>query len=220
MRSVLTLSLLCLVVACGDKDDSFPSSAYGDDDTASSGDDGGGDDGGGDDGGEDSGDPDCDIVYIDFTGEVVTVASAPLGRDDLREQPVTGFLGYNPCIGDRDEADDRGSYRHAGSSEFQVQIDDLLIEGSGQATVAIVVPGSTWRFEDGEGSELPRSMSVNGNELGSLELWISTGPADSEAFTDDSIPEPDWLDAEAPHTFSISEAGGTILIQWDTLTLR
>jgi hypothetical protein len=116
-----------------------------------------------------------------FAGSAVTVSGAPFGGRVPRETPAIGTLGYLPCLGDRDEDPDRGEYRHASRATFDLSLGEVRVGGSGQATVEVVVPGSTWRYIDGV--------------------------------------ERTWMDPAAPHTFSLDDEGGTVLIQWERFGL-
>lgn len=168
-----------------------------------------------------AGDPDCDPVVLAFTGSAVTVSGAPFAGRVPRETPAEGTLGYLPCLGDREPDPGRGEYRHASRSTFTLSLGEVQVGGSGQATLEVVVAGSTWRYVDGvePAADAPRRMTVDGAPADDLDLWISTGPADSAAFTSDAIPAPTWMDPGAPHTFSLDDAGGTVLIQWEAFGL-
>lgn len=200
-----------LLAACGDKDDGTFGSGSGD------ADDGGADDTGATGTGDtDGGTVDCAPVFVDFEGTVATASGTPFGRDDLRGAVVTGSFAWDPCVDDSDDRESVGVYAHDGTSAFSAALDDLTVEGSGDATVEIVVAGSGFRFQDGGDG---RTMTVDG-EAASLELGIYTAAADSSAFTDDSLPDPEFLDASVAHTFSIDDADGGVLVQWDRLSVR
>ncbi len=171
------------------------------------------------------GEPDCDLVVFEFEGAIVTVSGAPFGLEIPLETPISGTLGYKPCLRNVYPVEGFGEYRHRGSSVFEASFAGHDVRGSGKAHVEVAPATSTWRFVDGweaipddEWGE--RSMSLDGVDLPRMKLWIATGPDDGSSFPDASIPEPDWLDPEAPHTFSLEDDQGTALTQWTVFQVR
>src|SRR5262249_30886098 len=95
------------------------------------------------------------LVTVQFSGQVVTVAGAPLGLDNsVRLAPVTGSFAYDLRITDNTPLDPtRGRYLHAAyaPSQFTFNVSGHVVTGSGLAIVDIEnFPGAdTFRFRDG-----------------------------------------------------------------------
>jgi hypothetical protein len=164
------------------------------------------------------------FVTLRFTGEVATVAGTPFGLDDsVRTTAVSGLLRYDLAVADQERSDpQRGTYDHTGSGAFATNVAGVSITGSGRPITEVEdFPGAdTWRFIDGPqmGDETRRLMSVNGVADDTVELWIAI--SDSDLFASDVQPDPfPTLDiANTPHTFSLEDSGGTLLLQLDALT--
>ncbi|HXU80973.1 MAG TPA: hypothetical protein VN914_06220 [Polyangia bacterium] len=161
-------------------------------------------------------------VSLAFTGAVATVAGTPLGFDGtVRTAPVSGSLTYDLRTLDQRPADPkRGRFEHGASSAFTFKVMGHTIEGSGWAIVQTEdLDPDTFRFIDGpQGDGVPRVMKVDGAPAPKLKLSIAiTG---GNAFLQgDGLPDPfPTIDiAHTPHTFSLEDDGGTLLMQLDAL---
>jgi len=161
------------------------------------------------------------LVHLRFSGQVVTVSGAPLGlQSDVRTMPVSGTLAYDLDVVDAEATDStRGVYQHDGTSEFTFALMGHTVTGSGFAKVE-TTSGDTLRFRDGPQPLDPvvRVMKLDGADAPAVSLLIAItgGPSllPSDALPD---PFPTITIATTPHTFSISDAGGTLLMQLDML---
>lgn len=79
----------------------------------------------------------------------------------------------------------------------------------------------TFRFMDGPQfqDQTDRTMAMDGVPDPELEIWIAISSSDSEFLTSEALPEafPSVDIADTPHTFSVDDAGGTLLLQLDSL---
>jgi len=164
------------------------------------------------------------FIHVDFTGEVVTVASMPLGFDSsVRLARVSGSFAYDLRVGDGQGDMTRGRYQHGGSSQFTVTVSGHTVAGSGLAFTEIEnLDPDTFRFRDGpQNDPITRVMTFDGNASPTLKLTIAISDGNT-LFSSDVQPNPfPAIDiANTPHTFSLQDAGGTLLMQLDTLVPR
>jgi hypothetical protein len=167
---------------------------------------------------------------VSFTGEVATVASNPLGFDSTaRLENVTGSFTYDLRLADQlPTQPQRGRYWSGlVRTAFTFTVKGKTVTGSGYAILEVenLDSSETFRFLDGpQGDGFPRIMKVDGVDAPTLKLFlaISNGlAADAKwNFTSDALPDPfPPIDiTKFPHTFSLSDAGGTLLMQLDALT--
>lgn len=165
-------------------------------------------------------------VTLQFAGTVATVANNPLGLDSTaRTAPVTGTLTYDLRTPDLLPADPkRGRFLHGTTSAFTFTVLGHTIEGSTYAVMQTEdLDPDTIRFMDGPGIDpLPRTMKLDGMPAPMLKLWIAITDSSGAMLKNDSLPDPfPVLDiAKTPHTFSIEDGGGTLLMQLTSLTQR
>lgn len=196
---------------------------HGGGDTADSGADSGdsAEDSGADSGdsGEDTGDdplPTVD-VFVVFTGEVVTLAGGSTWLPDAAQQtPVSGRFAYASATPDTDDGAG-GWYAFRGASQLEIQVGDRTIAGSWD-TAAQLDGYGTFRFIDG--TMLPETkhpMTVDGTAAADLGVW--TAFTDEGLFPGEALPNPfPTVDPTGvPHTFLITDDGGDVLIQLDSL---
>ena len=164
------------------------------------------------------------LVRVDFTGEVVTIAGTPLGFDSTaRLAKVSGSFAYDLRAGD-DAADvKRGHYLHNGTSTFTFTVLSHTVAGSGFAITEVEnLDPDTFRFRDGPQTDnVSRLMTFDGNAAPMLKLLIAISDGNT-FFSSDAQPSPfPTIDiTTTPHTFSLMDSGGTMLMQLDTLTPR
>ncbi len=171
----------------------------------------------------DTGGPDTDVdgFLVTFEGTVVTVAGAPFGfSDSVRKTRISGSLSWNRALRDSEDDADRGIYDHASSGAFTLSVGGRVIDGSGSPQVEVENFGSdTFRFKDGTGifGDHDRHMTIDGDEDPSIGVWIAVTDSEGTVFTDDAIPTgwPFTDIASYPHTFSVEDEGGTLLLQLD-----
>lgn len=170
-----------------------------------------------------------DPVTVGFTGEVVTVAGTPFGFDDtVRTTPISGSFTYDRSVGDDDGNDPmRGTYDHEGrTAPFDLHVGGKAITGSGQPVVTIELFSHTFRWVDGPQilDDTPfRACAVDGVTDPEIQLHLSVTPDSGEPFADDSLPAAFPfvgvdLAADTAITFTVEDAGGTLLFQLDAFT--
>jgi predicted RNA-binding protein with TRAM domain len=164
------------------------------------------------------------LVRVDFAGQVVTVAGTPLGLDStVRLAPVSGSFAYDLRVIDSTADTMRGRYLHGGSSLFTFTVANHTVAGSGLAFTDIEnLDPDTFRFRDGpQIDNITRIMTLDGTASPMLKLTIAITGGNT-LFTSDAQPNPfPTIDiTTTPHTFSLQDGGGTLLMQLDTLTPR
>ena len=161
---------------------------------------------------------DCELAIVEFVGKMVTISGIPLGLGDTdRETPVTGRFGWKPCIADGDSFEGYGTFPHGGDALFELDWADGSVRGSGFASVETVVwdDSQTFRYVDGarvaavDGS--PPQMTLNDVPAADLSLWMSLTVVDQ--LDADVAPASLTIDPALPHTFSLEDSGGTLLLQ-------
>jgi hypothetical protein len=163
-------------------------------------------------------------VKVGFTGQVVTVASAPLGFDaTVRLEAVSGSFTYDLRMVDELPADlKRGRYEGFAITAFTFTVKGHTVAGSGNAQVQIEdLDPDTFRFLDGPlGDNVPRVMKFDGADAPTLKLGIAITDSSGAMLSSEALPDPfPTLDITTkPHTFSLQDSGGTLLMQLDTLT--
>lgn len=167
--------------------------------------------------------PTCDAVSLVFEGEISTISGTPLGLDDsARLEAVGGSMSYLPCARDSNREEvDRGEYPHPYGGNFELSTVGLTVAGSDKAIVTVEnFDPDTFRFEDGNllTETETRVMQVDGAEAPDLQLGFSITDSSGAALTSDAIPWPFPFDASMPHTFSLQDSGGTLLIQLDSIS--
>lgn len=167
----------------------------------------------------------AEIVTLVYTATVKTVAFTPFGLAVPLGSRVVGCFRYDTAATDTNPNADRGDYKLAPGSGFDAFFLGHHIIGSGSAFLQVEnLASDTFRFNDGD-EILARSgvMSFDGSadpaRKRKLTLAI-TGPA--TAFPNDSLaaefPFPmNGALADPPHTFSLSDVGGTMLLQFTSL---
>lgn len=168
------------------------------------------------------------LITVGFTGEVVTVATAadggmPLGFDKtVRTEKVSGSFSYDLAFVDDVLALDRGKYERYGKSAFTFTVKGHTVTGSGNAILQTenLTSSDTFRFIDGpQGDAALRRMKLDGVDAPTLKLFIAISDSSAAMLTSDKLPDPfPTVDIKnTPHTFSLQDSGGTLLMQLDTL---
>jgi hypothetical protein len=163
-------------------------------------------------------------VKVGFSGQVVTVASAPLGFDStVRLEAVSGSFTYDLRMVDQLPADPkRGRYEGFTITAFTFTVKGHTITGSGNAQVQTEdLDPDTFRFLDGPlGDNVPRVMKFDGADAPTLKLGIAITDSSGAMLSSEALPHPfPTLDITTkPHTFSLQDGGGTLLMQLDALT--
>jgi hypothetical protein len=171
------------------------------------------------------------LVGFSFAGSVVTVARAdggvglPLGFDGtVRTEAVTGSLSYDPTLVDMYLPLNRGVYQAvAPQSTFTLTVKGKTVTGSMRAKLEVEdgTTNDTFRFRDGPQAVDPvvRVMKLDGVDKPRLSLFIAISGGDGTMLTSEKLPDPfPAIDIKKiPHTFSLEDEGGTLLMQLDTL---
>jgi hypothetical protein len=164
------------------------------------------------------------LVTVHFTGAVATVTGQPLGLGDpARAAPVSGSFTYDLQTRDQLPADPRrGRFEHGTTSAFTFTVLGHTVSGSGWAIVQTEdLDPDTFRYLDGpQGDGVPRVMKLDGAPAPTLKLGIAITDSTGALLKSDALPDPfPAVDiAHLPHTFSLEDQGGTLLMQLDTLT--
>ena len=169
------------------------------------------------------------LVTVAFTGAVETVAGTPLGFDSTaRLAAVSGSFTYDLRLLDDEPTDPlRGKYQRAGTTAFTMTVKGHTITGSGKAIVETEnLDPDTFRFLDGpQGDAVVRTMQVDGVAAPALVLFIAITDSSGAMLTSDALPDPfpmiNIADRDGgfniSHTFSLTDGGGTLLMQLATL---
>jgi hypothetical protein len=166
------------------------------------------------------------LVTLQFSGTVQTVAGTPLGlNSSVRLAAVSGEFAYDLRIADQNPTDpQRGLYPHNGSSLFTFTVSGHTVIGSGLARVEVEdLNPDTFRFRDGQQNDgVTRLMKLDGAGDPSLALTIAITDGSGAALTSDKLPDPfPFTNITAfPHTFSLQDSGGTLLMQLDAVTMQ
>ena len=167
-------------------------------------------------------------MTITFAGEAATVAGNPLGLDmSARKAAVSGSFAYRPCLVDsRPQDPQRGEYDHGGGGgPFTLSVAGKTVTGSGNPVVKVEdLNPDTFRWLDGpqllDKDKTKRQMSLDGTANPELKVSLSITDGSGAAFASDALPQSfPLLDIGSyTHTFSITDGGGTLMLQLSSLT--
>jgi hypothetical protein len=172
------------------------------------------------------------LVTMDFAGQVATVAGTPLGFDStVRTAAVSGSFAYDLRIADSNPSSQHGQYLHNGTSVFTFTVAGHMVGGSGLAIVQTdyfdpqLQTPDTFRFLDGKQTSdtVTRIMTFDGAAAPSLSLLIAITRNDllSSDVEPNPFPAVDITNtAQTTHTFSLTDSGGTLLMQLSSLTMH
>ena len=170
-------------------------------------------------------DTDADTVQLAFVGTIVTVSGTPFGFDaSVRESAVSGWFRYDLRTADTDtEEPRRGTYPHTGGGGFELLVGGRTVAGTWRPVVEVEnFDADTFRFVDGADifEDPPRVMTLDGIADGTIGTWLAITDGTGAAFPDDTLPDPFPMLAIStyPHTFSVSDAAGTLLLQLSALS--
>jgi hypothetical protein len=173
-------------------------------------------------------------IVLDFAGHVVTYAGGPdggmpLGFDSsVRTMPVTGSFTYDLDAGDANPVDvNNGRFVCNGTCPFTFTVAGRTVTGSGYAVVYTQnLSSDTFRFVDGPGESdgIDRVMKLDGVAAPTLKLFFAVTDGTGAMLSSDRLPDPFPVfgigDGQHPHTFTLSDPGGTLLMQLDSLVMR
>ena len=158
------------------------------------------------------------IVTVAYEAKAATVVDHPFGRTVPLGTVITGYFTFDTRTRDTDNDPMRGEYPHARNSAFVADFLDTEIRGSHTAFYEVQLSGDsdTFRVYDGPrivGNE-GGTMSIDGTPDEDIQLFVAiTGDA---FVTDDLIdPFPSYTFGflGTPHTFTLKNTEGTILLQ-------
>lgn len=169
----------------------------------------------------------AESIRFEYEASVQTVTGTPFGLSVPRLTEVTGYFQYDSTTADTDLfSDERGSYPHDAGGGFLASFLGQQIVGS--TTPAVQVEDiriiDTFRFVDG-----PRSVGVGGGVMSlngsadNIELLLAISPG-VDAWSSDALPSPfpfafdPWPEFGYPHTFSLSDEQGTMLLQFQKIS--
>ena len=159
-------------------------------------------------------------ITVYYEAEAATVVDTPLGIEVPRLTVVTGTFTFETSTPDVLPADpDAGDYPHdSGNGGFTAHFLDHELIGSATPLIQIRPLTDTFRFLDGPGffGDAGGIMSIDGTPDEDIELTFSAG-TETDMLNDSLInPFPDYdFDSfvGTPHTFSIEDDNGTMLLQ-------
>lgn len=173
----------------------------------------------------------AELVTVEYTAYIATVGGNPFGLDaSARLAPVRGSFTYDTSTPDTLPADpQRGDYPHSAGGAFTAEFLGLVITGSPTPFVQIedftlgTFKTDVFRYFDGGSG---RVMSLGGVPNPNVGLFIAFVDSSGNAFASDALPETFAFGqpplagppVSFPHTFSLSDSGGTLLLQLDSLT--
>jgi hypothetical protein len=168
-------------------------------------------------------------ITVWYEAEAATVVDAPLGIEVPRLTLVTGTFTFETSTPDvLPEDPETGDYPHqTGGGGFTASFLEHTLTGSATPLVEIRPNSDTFRFIDGPGTfgDEGGIMSIDGSPNEAIELWFSAGT--ETEMVDDSLINPfPFYDFDSfvgtPHTFSIADDNGTMLLQMtkNTITLN
>jgi hypothetical protein len=166
----------------------------------------------------------AELVTVVYEARAVTVADEPFGLDVPLQTPVTGFFRFNTATPD-DEPENQmlGNYPHVAGSGFLAEFLDTRIRGSAtafyQVQLAANPDNQAFRVFDGPRPVGPEGgvMTIDGVADEDLQLFLAIV---GEAFDSDALENPfpfyEFGFLGTPHTFSLKDEQGTMLLQLDS----
>ena len=160
-------------------------------------------------------------IQLTYTAQVVTVTGTPFGLANLRGKTMTGYFWYDTATTDTNKDTSRGTYEQTlGFSGFSGTLDSTIFMGSKTPLVTIenISNNDTFRYQDGvDGTHPNRMMTVNGVVLPTAQLSLAVS-SDKNPLNGDLLPDPFPFASTDPHTFSLSDKNGQMLLQFSKIT--
>jgi len=160
------------------------------------------------------------IVTVAYEAKAATVVSKPFGLTVPLNTVVTGYFTFDTTTPDTDDDPMRGEYPHTHNSAFVADFLETEIRGSHTAFYEVQLSSNpeldTFRVYDGPrvvGNE-GGTMSIDGTPDQDIQLFV--------AITDDAFVTDDLIDPfpaytfgflGTPHTFTLKDEQGTMLLQ-------
>jgi hypothetical protein len=168
-------------------------------------------------------------VTIEYETRALTIVGTPFGVTVPFQTPVSGTFTYETTTADILAQTTVGHYPHVlGGGAFTANFLGNTITGSATPFVEIEnLNPDTFRFIDG-----PRSlgnqggiMSLNGTPDADVRLFMAFTDGSGGAFSNDALPNPlpfavpPLSTGGFPHTFSLSDDRGTMLLQFTRIAM-
>jgi len=137
-------------------------------------------------------------------------------------------VSYNTATADVNASAQRGNYPHSFGGGFLANFLSMTVTGSAAPYVTIEdLASDTFRFNDGAtGTPAGGTMSVNGTPDVNVRVAMAFTDSSGTAFASDGLPQnlafanpPCTNPINFPHTFSIRDSDGTLLLQMNTLNV-
>lgn len=165
------------------------------------------------------------VLTVTWTAKAVTNVSQPFGLTVPYNTPVTGYFTFDTNTADTDVSTIRGAYQHAGNAGFRATVLGNTITGSSTPFYEVDLDNNpaidTFRIYDGPrtvGSQ-GGQMKLNGVTDSTLKLFVAVT---EDVFSNDDLIDPfplyDFGFLGTPHTFSLENSQGTMLMQIDSVT--
>lgn len=171
-------------------------------------------------------------ITFELDTYIATVSGNPFGLDNsARLETVLATVTYDSAVTDINASATRGDYPHATGGAFMADVLGISITGSATPFVQIEdLNPDTFRFIDGPRTVGPAGgiMSVDGVADPDTQLFIAFTDSSGAAFMDDALPNPLPFAVPPlsepspfffPHTISLSDSGGTLLLQLNDINM-
>lgn len=166
----------------------------------------------------------AEVITVLWTASALTVVNKPFGLTVPYATPVAGYFTFDTLTEDSDDSPVRGAYQHAGNAGFRAEVLGHEVTGSLTPFYEVDLDADptldTFRIVDGPrtvGSE-GGVMAFDGTEDSSIQLSVALT---EDVFTDDALKDPfplyDFGFLGTPHTFSLKNSQGTMLMQIDSV---
>lgn len=164
------------------------------------------------------------VLTVQWTARALTIVKKPFGLTVPYDTPVTGYFTFDTATADSDISSIRGAYQHDGNAGFLAKVLGSEITGSLTPFYEVDLDANptldTFRIVDGPrtvGSE-GGVMAFNGVDDSTIQLFVAIS---EDVFTDDGLKDPfplyDFGFLGTPHTFSLADSQGTMLLQIDSV---
>jgi hypothetical protein len=165
----------------------------------------------------------ADVVSAQYEARAATVVGTPFGLTVPLNTTITGFITYDTSTPDTDPSANNGNYPHASGGAFRANVLGTLISGSATPDYQVSVT-DTFRIWDGPRTSGRQGgiMSINGSADSDITMFMAVTPKDKSLLATDQLVNPffdfDFGFLGDPHTFTIGDDAGTILMQIDNFS--
>jgi hypothetical protein len=153
-------------------------------------------------------------VTVEFVARVATSSGTAFGLSVPMDTEVTGSFTYDTSTPDTNVSESRGDYYHTAGA-FTASITGFATVITGSSTPLVRVENlsvDTFRFNDGP--DMGGTMAINAQDDPDVQVGISVTDGSGTAFPNDDLPAFFPFDfTQMPHTFSLKDDRGTLLLQ-------